>query len=183
MDRLLERDERKQLVQLLEVTPQAYYNVSLMRTAFKRVCRKLHPDKGGDPRQMTLLNSLWQRYQEGVIRLRTTQVGVRKQLDIWDVCLEDCYSMSQLRDLMLKSPHCLVKAKSSCNCLASTLINQHFDIKKAQGKKCLVWGECLCIFCFTLWFGCSPTWETFELWAKTVATLPRCMLLLKQSLL
>ncbi|BAX01881.1 large T antigen [Miniopterus schreibersii polyomavirus 2] len=74
MDRLLERDERKQLVQLLEVTPQAYYNVSLMRTAFKRVCRKLHPDKGGDPRQMTLLNSLWQRYQEGVIRLRTTQV-------------------------------------------------------------------------------------------------------------
>ncbi|BAX01863.2 large T antigen [Miniopterus schreibersii polyomavirus 1] len=74
MDRLLEKKEREQLVELLEVHPQAFYNVPIMKTAFKKACKKWHPDKGGDTTKMTLLNSLWQRYQQGVIGLRSSQV-------------------------------------------------------------------------------------------------------------
>ncbi|BAX01865.1 small T antigen [Miniopterus schreibersii polyomavirus 1] len=182
MDRLLEKKEREQLVELLEVHPQAFYNVPIMKTAFKKACKKWHPDKGGDTTKMTLLNSLWQRYQQGVIGLRSSQVRPG-QLDIWDVCLEQTFSIPQLRDLMLKSPQCLVMAKSCCTCIASTLINQHLYIKKREGKKCLVWGECFCIFCFALWFGAAHTWETFELWAKIIAQLPKCLLLLHLSVL
>nr|BCB97619.2 large T antigen [Bat polyomavirus] len=72
MERLLEREERTTLLELLGVNPQTFRNVPLMKQAFKRACRKHHPDKGGGPEKMVLLNSLWQKYQEAVLDMRST---------------------------------------------------------------------------------------------------------------
>ncbi|AGA82573.1 large T antigen [Chaerephon polyomavirus 1] len=74
MDRILEKSEKETLLQLLELNSQCFCNFPIMRTAYKRASKKLHPDKGGSTQQMMLLNSLWQKYQEGIIDLRNTQV-------------------------------------------------------------------------------------------------------------
>ncbi|BBG62172.2 large T antigen [Scotophilus kuhlii polyomavirus 3] len=168
MDKYLEKEEKYQLISLLDVSPNAFTNIPLMRQAFKKACKKLHPDKGGDNAQMMLLNSLWQKYQDGVLEMRNDPQVCTTWMDIWDFSLQDCHTVSTLRDLMLKSPQCLSKGASSCNCIASKLIAQHDRYKLLLNKRCLVWGECFCIFCFALWYGLAPNWETFELWAAVV---------------
>ncbi|AJA41156.1 large T antigen [Tadarida brasiliensis polyomavirus 2] len=74
MDRILERNERNDLIELLGVDSNCFSNFPIMRQAYKKASKKLHPDKGGDSEKMMLLNSLWQKYQEGLIDLRNTQV-------------------------------------------------------------------------------------------------------------
>nr|BCB97620.1 small T antigen [Bat polyomavirus] len=176
MERLLEREERTTLLELLGVNPQTFRNVPLMKQAFKRACRKHHPDKGGGPEKMVLLNSLWQKYQEAVLDMRSTPEVRATQMNFWDATLQDMYPAAMLREMMLKGPHCLVKRRNNCTCLASTLINQHLKYKKLKSKQCLVWGECFCIFCFTLWYGMASTWQTFEVWAQVIVELPYSLL-------
>uniref|UniRef100_A0AAU6S564 Large T antigen n=1 Tax=Plecotus auritus polyomavirus TaxID=3140010 RepID=A0AAU6S564_9POLY len=72
MEKILEKNEKKELIDLLEVSPHAFTNLPLMKKAYKKACKKLHPDKGGDNSRMMLLNSLWQKYQEGVLELRSS---------------------------------------------------------------------------------------------------------------
>uniref|UniRef100_A0AAU6S4Y8 DNA 3'-5' helicase n=1 Tax=Myotis daubentonii polyomavirus TaxID=3139990 RepID=A0AAU6S4Y8_9POLY len=130
---------------------------------------------------MMLLNSLWHKYQEGVIHLRSFPEVRPGTMDLWDFSLEDCYSLPVLKDLMLKGPHCLCNRVSVCSCITSSLINQHHKLKERCNKKCLVWGECFCIFCFTLWYGMAYNWETFEVWAATISQMPKSLLLLNFS--
>ncbi|BBG61975.1 small T antigen [Miniopterus schreibersi polyomavirus 4] len=176
MDRLLERGESKILLELLEVNPQCLRNLPLMRQAYKKACKKHHPDKGGDPEKMVQLNSLWQKYQQGMLEMRSTPEVGPGQMNFWDYTLGDMYPTSVLKEMMLKGPHCLVKREMHCSCLASRLINQHFQRKKQQHKLCLVWGECFCLFCFTLWFGMAQTWQTFEVWAAVIVDMPFSLL-------
>ena len=59
MDLVLNRKEREALCKLLEIAPNCYGNIPLMKAAFKRSCLKHHPDKGGNPVIMMELNTLW----------------------------------------------------------------------------------------------------------------------------
>lgn len=181
MDKFLEKNEKQELLMLLDVSPNCFTNLPLMKQAYKRACKKLHPDKGGDNRQMMLLNCLWQKYQEGVLDLRSGPQVCPSWMDIWDFSLQERYTPPVLRDLMLKSPQCLTRGGSNCNCIASLLISQHDKYKALLKKKCLIWGECFCIFCFTLWYGLANNWETFELWATIIAQMPKCLLHLNLS--
>ncbi|AFP94211.1 large T-antigen [bat polyomavirus 3b] len=74
MERMLEKEEKNQLLGLLELEPNCFFNFPIMRQAYKRASKKLHPDKGGDSEKMQLLNALWHKYREGVVELRNTQV-------------------------------------------------------------------------------------------------------------
>uniref|UniRef100_A0AAU6S569 Small T antigen n=1 Tax=Plecotus auritus polyomavirus TaxID=3140010 RepID=A0AAU6S569_9POLY len=179
MEKILEKNEKKELIDLLEVSPHAFTNLPLMKKAYKKACKKLHPDKGGDNSRMMLLNSLWQKYQEGVLELRSSPQVC--WMDIWDFSLKETYTVPVLRDLMLKSPRCLSKGASSCNCVASLLITQHVKYKQLLHKKCLTWGECFCIFCFALWYGLANDWQTFELWATVISEMPKSLLHLNIS--
>ncbi|AJA41151.1 large T antigen [Tadarida brasiliensis polyomavirus 1] len=73
MDSLLEKHEREKLLQLLNLSPNCFSNFPIMKQAYKKASKRLHPDKGGNNEQMMLLNSLWHRYQEGLIDLRSSQ--------------------------------------------------------------------------------------------------------------
>uniref|UniRef100_A0AAU6S4Z2 DnaJ domain protein n=1 Tax=Myotis daubentonii polyomavirus TaxID=3139990 RepID=A0AAU6S4Z2_9POLY len=84
MENYLDRNEKQQLLQLLEVTTQSFNNIPIMKSAFKRACKKHHPDKGGDNSKMMLLNSLWHKYQEGVIHLRSFPEVRPGTMDLWD---------------------------------------------------------------------------------------------------
>nr|QIQ69325.1 large T antigen [Alphapolyomavirus callosciuri] len=70
MDRILEREERKKLVELLGIDPVLYGNIPVMKSAYKRASKVLHPDKGGTGNDMMILNFLWQKFQEGVTEAR-----------------------------------------------------------------------------------------------------------------
>ncbi|AFP94191.1 large T-antigen [Alphapolyomavirus sturnirae] len=74
MDKVLRKKEKKMLLSLLELNSNCFSNFPLMKQAYKRASKKLHPDKGGNNEKMMMLNSLWQKYQEGIIELRNTQV-------------------------------------------------------------------------------------------------------------
>ncbi|AWD33740.1 large T antigen [Philantomba monticola polyomavirus 1] len=74
MDRLLQKEEKALLIKLLGISPTSFGNIPLMRDAYKRASKKYHPDKGGEGVEMTLLNSLWQRFQEGLLELRNPEV-------------------------------------------------------------------------------------------------------------
>lgn len=181
MDLFLENQEKWQLLELLEVPHHSFNNLPIMRTAYKRACKKYHPDKGGDSSKMMCLNGLWQKYQDGVLQMRSFPEVCAPPMNIWDACLQDYFSASLLKELMLKGPQCLTKGTSTCACIASTLINQHYQYKELLNKRCLVWGECFCIFCFALWYGLAYSWETFEVWAAVISQMPKSLLHLKIS--
>nr|AHN49690.1 truncated large T antigen [Merkel cell polyomavirus] len=71
MDLVLNRKEREALCKLLEISPNCYGNIPLMKAAFKRSCLKHHPDKGGNPVIMMELNTLWSKFQQNIHKLRS----------------------------------------------------------------------------------------------------------------
>ncbi|AGA82577.1 small T antigen [Chaerephon polyomavirus 1] len=178
MDRILEKSEKETLLQLLELNSQCFCNFPIMRTAYKRASKKLHPDKGGSTQQMMLLNSLWQKYQEGIIDLRNTQVCAATMDDLNDVTLGEAYGC-KFKDVMLKTPQCLVRGPNNCKCITSILYNQHILLKKLCLKPCLLWGECYCLFCFGLWYGLPLNWSTFEVWIAILEEVPKALLQLE----
>ncbi|BBG61997.1 small T antigen [Myotis horsfieldii polyomavirus 3] len=49
MDHTLSREESIKLMQLLNLPLEQYGNFPLMRKAFLKRCKVMHPDKGGEP--------------------------------------------------------------------------------------------------------------------------------------
>ncbi|AFP94212.1 small t-antigen [bat polyomavirus 3b] len=176
MERMLEKEEKNQLLGLLELEPNCFFNFPIMRQAYKRASKKLHPDKGGDSEKMQLLNALWHKYREGVVELRNTQVRACWLGDLLSKSLEECFTYQVIRELLLKSPQCISKGPCTCKCITNQLINQHEGLKRILMRRCVTWGECYCYFCFILWFGVPGTWDTFELWAGIITQLPRKIL-------
>ncbi|AFP58019.1 large T antigen [Raccoon polyomavirus] len=70
MDTVLTSSERRELCSLLELDPQLWGNIPVMRNCYKKSCLKYHPDKGGDGQKMVRLNELWARATENLTRLR-----------------------------------------------------------------------------------------------------------------
>ncbi|AGA82581.1 small T antigen [Otomops polyomavirus KY156] len=180
MDRLFEKSEKDKLLQMLGVGSNCFCNFPLMKQAYKKASKKFHPDKGGNNEQMMLLNSLWQKYQEGIIDMRNSEVCDISIGELLTITLQEHFG-SKLREMMLKTPLCIVKGYTSCKCICSLLINQHSQLKEILDKKCLTWGECFCYFCFQLWYGLPHNWDTFELWSAVLAEYPTGLLQLDLS--
>ncbi|BBG62002.1 small T antigen, partial [Pipistrellus pipistrellus polyomavirus 1] len=181
MDKFLEKEEKNLLVRLLEVNANSFYNLPIMKSAFRKASKKWHPDKGGNLETMTLLNSLWQKYQEGVVELRNTQVCAAWVTDVWDISCAIFYGPQKFKELVYKTPQCLIKGSTSCKCLCCVLSTQHALLKTELRKQCLFWGECFCLRCFATWFGLPPEWETLDLWAAVMSQMPRALLQLEST--
>lgn len=182
MDRFLEKEEKNLLLKLLEVNKNAFWNVPLMKGAFRKASKKWHPDKGGNLQTMMLLNSLWQKYQEGVVELRNTEVCAAWLPDFWDITLLGFYG-TKLKELIYKTPQCLTKGPTTCNCLCCLLRTQHKVLKLQLKQRCLFWGKCYCYHCFYVWFGLPQNWQTFDLWAQVLSHMPRALLQLESHAL
>lgn len=152
-----------------------------MKSAFRKASKKWHPDKGGNLSTMTLLNSLWQKYQGAVVELRNTQVCAAWVTDLWDVSCSFFYGPNKFKELVYKTPQCLNIGPTTCKCLCCVLNTQHALLKLQLCKKCLFWGECYCLRCFTIWFGLPTEHSTFELWAQVMAQMPRALLQLEAT--
>lgn len=171
------------LLKLLEVNNNCFYNIPIMKTAFRKASKKWHPDKGGNLPTMTLLNSLWQKYQEAVVELRNTEVCAAWVTDLWDVPCSFFYGPQKFKELVYKTPQCLKRGPTTCKCLCCALTTQHALLKLHLCKKCLFWGECFCLHCFQSWYGLQFDWETLDLWAQVMAQMPRALLQLDSSAL
>nr|CBX23445.1 large T antigen [Chimpanzee polyomavirus] len=73
MDKVLEKSDREMLIELLGIPSYAFGNFPIMKTAYKRASKIYHPDKGGSSEKMMLLNSLWQKFQEGLVDIRGSE--------------------------------------------------------------------------------------------------------------
>ncbi|QLH64630.1 LT Antigen [California sea lion polyomavirus 2] len=70
MESVLTKEEKTELLQLLELNPSCYGNVPLMQAKYKRAALKYHPDKGGDEEKMKRLNVLFTKFFSGCAYLR-----------------------------------------------------------------------------------------------------------------
>ncbi|AFK09341.1 large T antigen [Betapolyomavirus equi] len=69
MERLLSKDEARQLMELLKLDMEKYGDIPTMRKAYLRRCKELHPDKGGDENLMKKLNELYRKLESGLADL------------------------------------------------------------------------------------------------------------------
>lgn len=181
MDLVLNRKEREALCKLLEISPNCYGNIPLMKAAFKRSCLKHHPDKGGNPVIMMELNTLWSKFQQNIHKLRSDfsmfdEVSTKFPWEEYGT-LKD-YMQSGYNARFCRGPGCMLKQlrDSKCACISCKLSRQHCSLKTLKQKNCLTWGECFCYQCFILWFGFPPTWESFDWWQKTLEETDYCLL-------
>ncbi|AFP94188.1 small t-antigen [bat polyomavirus 2c] len=171
MDHALSSEERKELCNLLGIARHCYGNYPLMKSNFKHACLKYHPDKGGDQEKMARLNFLWQKFLSYFMEMRRNIPEVSAP-SFWEddfPTLKDQIRCG-LKLIFLKGPGCLhmCARESKCTCVCCRLHRQHRSLKALKSKNCLVWGECLCLSCFLLWFGFPTTWETIEEWQKII---------------
>ncbi|AWD33804.1 middle T antigen [Tupaia glis polyomavirus 1] len=173
MDRVLEKSEKKELIKLLGIPAHSFGNIAVMKSAYKKVSKKYHPDKGGSGEVMMSLNSLWQKFQEGCLEIRHEEVGCWWFDDPDGTLYAYCGSIEAFENNFLRSPACIARGRSRCHCITSLLSTQHFVLKLQYKKPCLVWGECFCYFCFCLWFGLEwRHWQNFEWWKRSLADIP-----------
>ncbi|AWD33739.1 small T antigen [Philantomba monticola polyomavirus 1] len=181
MDRLLQKEEKALLIKLLGISPTSFGNIPLMRDAYKRASKKYHPDKGGEGVEMTLLNSLWQRFQEGLLELRNPEVCVAWFSDLLDITLIDVCGYTKFNNQFLRVPACLMPGQSTCCCITSQLLTQHALAKKS-GQRCQVWGQCFCYYCFCIWYGFKHCNNSIEWWKFTVGNTSNMILKIQTGL-
>nr|AWD33709.1 large T antigen [Alphapolyomavirus aflavicollis] len=70
MDRILSKEEKAQLLVLLDLEGQYWGDFGRMQKAYHAQSLKFHPDKGGDPVLMQLLNTLWTKLKHGLHQVR-----------------------------------------------------------------------------------------------------------------
>ncbi|BBG62122.1 large T antigen [Rhinolophus thomasi polyomavirus 1] len=73
MDHTLTREESIKLMQLLNLPLEQYGNFPLMRKAFLKRCKIMHPDKGGDVEAAKELISLYKKLEECLPPLHTEE--------------------------------------------------------------------------------------------------------------
>nr|BAC81941.1 large T [JC polyomavirus] len=66
MDKVLNREESMELMDLLGLDRSAWGNIPVMRKAYLKKCKELHPDKGGDEDKMKRMNFLYKKMEQGV---------------------------------------------------------------------------------------------------------------------
>ncbi|BAQ55553.1 small t antigen [Bat polyomavirus 6a] len=156
MDHALTREESVRLMQLLKLPMEQYGNFSLMRKAFLRECKNLHPDKGGNPELAKELITLYRKLEEQVSSLNVDEEVPTSQ----QVC-DDFF-------LYLKDWEQCHRRQKPCVCLFCLLRDNHET--KSRQPKC--WGSCYCFQCFVVWFGIEYCWMSWLSWRAIIAELP-----------
>ncbi|BAQ55564.1 large T antigen [bat polyomavirus 5b1] len=64
MDKFMDREELRELCELLQIPPHCYGNLPMMKINYKKMSKIYHPDKGGDAEKMKRMNELWQKLQD-----------------------------------------------------------------------------------------------------------------------
>nr|AKP56076.1 large T antigen [Rattus norvegicus polyomavirus 1] len=75
MDKILTKEEKSQLLALLDLDGQYWGDFGRMQKAYHAQSLKFHPDKGGDPLLMQLLNTLWTKLKHGLHQVRLNLGG------------------------------------------------------------------------------------------------------------
>ncbi|AGA82586.1 small T antigen [Alphapolyomavirus cardiodermae] len=174
MDTALSAYDKLQLCELLGIPRHCYGNYPLMKSSYRQACLKHHPDKGGDDNTMTLLNVLWGKFQTGVYEMRR-QFPSFEEVSAPSFWEQDFPTLADkvacgLKVPFYRGPSCLKKKTkdSVCSCVSCRLHRQHHSLKLLTKSNCLVWGQCLCLSCFLLWFGFPLTWECVGEWQKII---------------
>lgn len=178
MDIVLSREERVELCLLLDLPQHCFGNLPMMKFYFRKACLKLHPDKGGDQVKMQRLNELWTCFQESIDCLRNGESAGYYAFQVsnplmWDVetaTLEEVMGSNLTPQKLVKGPACKRGREpvKDCRCFTCKFSKQHKDIKKEKKKRCLVWGECFCYWCYLLWFGFPDDWDSFDWWLEII---------------
>nr|AKP56099.1 middle T antigen [Rattus norvegicus polyomavirus 1] len=176
MDKILTKEEKSQLLALLDLDGQYWGDFGRMQKAYHAQSLKFHPDKGGDPLLMQLLNTLWTKLKHGLHQVRLNLGGheVRRLPEgDWWLSTRQTFGGNYSRRLCRMPITCLQnKACSTCNCILCTLRRQHRGLKKACLAPCLVLGECYCLDCFSLWFGLPINNFIVVLYAEFLGDIP-----------
>ncbi|BAQ55576.1 large T antigen [Bat polyomavirus 6b] len=79
MDTGLSREESQRLLELLQLDPEHYGNWQLMRKSFLRMCKIMHPDKGGNPEAAKELITLYKKLENNISSLNPEECFTTSQ--------------------------------------------------------------------------------------------------------
>ncbi|BBG62123.1 small T antigen [Rhinolophus thomasi polyomavirus 1] len=159
MDHTLTREESIKLMQLLNLPLEQYGNFPLMRKAFLKRCKIMHPDKGGDVEAAKELISLYKKLEECLPPLHTEEGFSTSQ-----VCSTSNFTI--FKDWMSCK-----EQKILCTCIFC-LLRVHHKEKPSRRSKPKCWGECLCYECYTTWFGLLDSRFIFDSWLQLIGNIP-----------
>ncbi|CAX87761.1 small T antigen [Sumatran orang-utan polyomavirus] len=176
MDKILTKQQRKELIVLLDIEACDYGNYSIMKQQYKKMCLIYHPDKGGDGEKMRKLNSLWQAFNTELLEIRDNRFDMEQvrqmDIDVWDDLLTVKEALDDFEHIFVKVvPSCFNRvAVCKCKCIVCKLRQQHLIIK--EHKRCVLWGECFCHKCYVEWYGLSGTEQHLIWWKKIIQDTP-----------
>ncbi|QLH64631.1 ST Antigen [California sea lion polyomavirus 2] len=176
MESVLTKEEKTELLQLLELNPSCYGNVPLMQAKYKRAALKYHPDKGGDEEKMKRLNVLFTKFFSGCAYLREdnptpTYEVIFKNFDY--LLVKDYMGLGSLGKMCANFYFCVyLQMTMQCRCLVCVLDKQHKTKKRLTRKPCLTWGECYCFSCYRNWFGMDLTEDSFFWYKMLIGRMP-----------
>ncbi|SOH95724.1 small t antigen [Betapolyomavirus hominis] len=166
MDKVLNREESMELMDLLGLERAAWGNLPLMRKAYLRKCKEFHPDKGGDEDKMKRMNTLYKKMEQDVKVAHQPDFGTWSSSEVcadFPLCPDTLYCKDW--------PICSKKPSVHCPCMLCQLRLRHLN-RKFLRKEPLVWIDCYCIDCFTQWFGLDLTEETLQWWVQIIGETP-----------
>lgn len=176
MDKLLSRDEVKELMQLIGLSMSNWGNLPLIQHKVREASRKHHPDKGGDPQKMQRLNVLKDKL---TATLRDQSSGnpiwhfSSDEVSFWDLQLTvgEFLGVEFSRKKLWNFEMCVMQGLRACCCLHCLLRRKHKKLAKQMAKDQkgpLVWGHCWCFQCYLQWFGEDKNTESFEWWTQII---------------
>lgn len=165
----LNREERQALMSLLELPTEAYGDWGLMTHKYRKAAVRFHPDKGGDPEKMSLLNCYMSRMQLDVEGSQTSSmVSVFLNLDFDFYTLGEWLgpnsSVKLCRDLLW------CPKKKGCKCCMCILARKHETQKRENPG--IMWNKCVCFKCYMTWFGHPRNKAVIEAWKKCIFNYP-----------
>ncbi|ARK19243.1 small t protein [Betapolyomavirus canis] len=165
MDNTLPREEAKELMSLLGLDMCVWGNLPLIRKAYLKQCKELHPDKGGDEEKMKRMNVLYKKLQDKINEIHGSNA--------WTYVPEEVGDCGWHEFLCKDWNLCAVqRLTAACSCLMCDLRRLHSH--RSVGRKPLVWIDCYCFDCFRTWFGLDLTWATCLMWQKVLSLTNFC---------
>lgn len=169
MEKVLQREEAKELMGLLGLPATCWGNIPLMKKKLAEARRKHHPDKGGSNETMARLNDLWTKAQDNLKAMRESDPGFTWGGPVswfWDL---DYPTLGEMLGPLWASKlratyHCVVFGLRACPCITCVLYREHKK-KVKQWRRPLTWGLCYCFNCYLVWFGVQRTPAAHYWWS------------------
>ncbi|WAA14050.1 Small T antigen [Lyfec polyomavirus MAF12] len=158
MDKVLSREEAKELMGLIGLPLTCWGNLPLMKKKLAEARRRNHPDKGGCTATMARLNDLWSKAKSNLDAALKDPVLHQPVSFFWDT---DFPTLGELlgplwKPKLRETSHCMMFGLSACPCITCVLSREH----RRRGKdwrRPMMWGMCWCFNCYLVWFGLPRT--------------------------